>query len=105
MNPIQGELFPLVSALAGEGNMQDAASRSIRALQEAGALDATHSLMVALIMEGARKLDQVFATDKLTIAANQMHARLLDATENFPTVQEAIDDRFTEITEALKNAD
>lgn len=105
MSQMQGELFPSVSAAPRGGPVEQAAGQTIQALKATGTLDASHSLKVELIMQGARALDYEFARAKVSVAAMQLFSKVVDIADGLPTVQQAIDDKFTAMTEALQNAD
>jgi len=108
MGEVQGELFPSVTdALGGERvrAIERAAARTIQALQATGTLDASHSLKVELIMQGARALDVEFARNKVTVAAMQLFSKVVDIADGLPTVQQAINDQFEQMVEALQYAD
>lgn len=74
-------------------------------MQETGTLDASHSLKVELIMQGARALDVEFSRMKVTVAAMQLFSKVVDIADGLPTVQQAINDQFERMTEALADAD
>lgn len=105
MDPEQGELFPSVAAPPGDGPITIAAATTIEALRETGTLDASHSLKVELIMQGARKLDAEFRQGKVTIAAMSLYSKVVDIADGLPTVQQAVDAQFQAMTEALRDAD
>lgn len=105
MDPNQAELFPSVAAPPGEGPITKAAAATIDALRVTGTLDASHSLKVELIMQGARALDIEFHRGKVTVAAMSLYSKVVDIADGLPTVQQAIDDRFQQIAAALADAD
>lgn len=108
MPEVQGELFPSVTAASGGEHVQAierAAARTIEALQATGTLDASHSLKVELIMQGARALDLEFARAKVTVAAMQLFSKVVDIADGLPTVQQAINDQFAQMIEAMADAD
>ena len=105
MADVQGELFPSVAAAGGGRAVEKAAAATIRALQDTGTLDASHSLKVELIMQGARALDVEFSRNKVTVAAMQLFSKVVDIADGLPTVQQAINDQFEQMTKALADAD
>lgn len=105
MSQLQGALFPSLAKAPGGGPVEQAAAQTIQALKETGTLDASHSLKVELIMQGARALDNEFARAKVSVAAMQLFSKVVDIADGLPTVQQAIDDKFTAMTEALQNAE
>lgn len=90
---------------AGGGAIERAACATIAALREHGALDATHTLKVELILQGARALDTEFKFGKVTVAGMQLYARVLDTADGLPTIAEAVSREFERIAEALANAE
>lgn len=105
MQTEQGALFENPRRKAGEGPIELAAERTIEALRTSGTLDATHSLKVELILAGARALDSELSRDKVTVAATTLFSRVVDIADGLPTVQQAIDDQFQKMTEALADAE
>lgn len=90
---------------SGPGSIEAAAESSIEAMREYGAIDATHSLKIALIMAGARALDREFNRDKVTVAATTLFSRVVDIADGLPTVQQAVSDQFAALTKSLQDAD
>lgn len=105
MTYTQDELFPSVSNPSGDGSIERAAAATITALRETGTLDASHSLKVELIMQGARALDREMVKDKITVAATTLFSRVVDIADGLPTVQEAMDAAFTALVKAMEHAD
>lgn len=105
MRAEQGALFENPRRKAGEGPIELAAERTIDALRETGTLDATHSLKVELILAGARALDGELSRDKVTVAATTLFSRVVDIADGLPTVQQAVNDQFAEMTKALADAE
>lgn len=105
MNQFQSELFDLPSTPAGGDGIEKAARATIDALRGSGTLDASHSLKVELIMRGARALDAEFSRSRLSVAAGAMFAKVLDAADDLPTVQEAMNSTFDRLVEQLNDAD
>ena len=105
MRAEQGALFENPRRTPGEGPIELAAERTIEALRESGTLDATHSLKVELILAGARALDSELSREKVTVAATTLFSRVVDIADGLPTVQQAIDDKFAEMTRALADAE
>lgn len=105
MAEVQGELFPLPAEDAVDGAIQAAAARTIRALQETGTLDASHSLKVELIMQGSRALDREMSRQKVTVAATTLFSRVVDIADGLPTVQQAVNDTFEQLTRDMQDAD
>jgi len=105
MTHYQDELFPSVYNPAGDGAIEAAAATTIKALRETGTLDPSHSLKVELIMQGARALDRELAKAKITVAATTLFSRVVDIADGLPTVQEAMDDAFTRLVEAVEHAE
>lgn len=104
MGSEQGELFPSVAAGTGGGPVEAAAAATISALRSTGTLDASHSLKVELIMQGARALDSEFRRGKVTVAATTLFSKVVDIADGLPTVQEAINNEFDRIAKALEHA-
>lgn len=82
--------------------IESAAEETINALRSAGGIDSTHALKVQLIRTGAKALDREFAGGKVTVAATTLFSKVLDAADALPTVQQAVNDSFTRIAEALE---
>lgn len=105
MTYTQDELFPSVNEPAGDGAIELAAATTITALRSTGTLDASHSLKVELIMQGARALDREMVKDKITVAATTLFSRVVDIADGLPTVQEAMDSAFQQLVDAMEHAD
>jgi hypothetical protein len=90
---------------AGPGEIETAARQSIDAMREYGAIDATHSLKIALIMAGSRALDVELSRDKITVAATTLFSRVVDIADGLPTVQEAVNAQFQRLADALADAE
>lgn len=101
----QGELFPSLGVEIEGHPIHDAARATIEALKSTGVLDASHSLKVELILQGSRALDREFKRDKLSVATTTLLAKLVDVAEGLPTVQQAVNDTFITLVEALQNAE
>lgn len=89
----------------GGGLILAAANTTIQALTEHGALDATHTLKVELIRQGAHALDVEFARNKLTVAATTLYTKVIEIADGLPTIQQVVTDKFQQLTESLKNAE
>lgn len=83
--------------------IETAADKTIEALRLAGGIDDTHALKVQLIRTGSKALDREFAGGKVTVAATTLFSKVLDAADALPTVQQAVNDSFTRIAEALES--
>ena len=105
MTAFQSELFEHPSGESGGAGIEKAARSTIEALQQSGTLDASHSLKVELIMRGAKALDLEFSRTRLTVAAGQLFSKVLDAADDLPTVQEAMDDAFNKLVNRMADAD
>lgn len=89
----------------GGGLILAAANATIEALQDHGALDATHTLKVELIRAGAHALDVEFARNKLTVAATTLYTKVIEVADGLPTIQQVVTDQFQQITKALADAE
>lgn len=105
MTEVQGTLDLPEVEHAGGGAIERAACVTIAALREHGALDATHTLKVELILQGARALDAEFRHSKVTVAGMQLYTRVLETADGLPTIAEAVTKEFERITEALADAE
>lgn len=105
MSDEQGVLFDNPYRKDGKGPIEHAAHQSINALKKYNALDATHSLKVELILQGARQLDIEFERMKLTTAAGMLFSRIVDIADGLPTVQQAVSNEFDRIAAALADAE
>ncbi|MDR3067990.1 MAG: hypothetical protein LBU50_00585 [Cellulomonas sp.] len=81
--------------------IEKAADATIEALRESGCIDATHALKVQLIRTGAKALDREFAGQKVGVAATTLFSKVLDAADELPTVQQAVNDTFERLAAAL----
>src|SRR5690625_4043487 len=105
MRYFQSELFDNPSGPDGGAGIEQAARATIDALRQSGTMDASHSLKVELIMRGAKALDAEFARSRLSVAAGQLFSKVLDAADELPTVQEAMDDAFQRLVARMADAD
>lgn len=105
MVDVQGELFPTVYSLPGGGPIEAAAATTVKALRDTGTLDASHSLKVELIMQGAKALDSELRRGKITVAATTLFSKVVDISDGLPTVQQAVNDTFADIVTALQGDD
>lgn len=105
MTYFQSELFETPSESSGGSAIEAAARATIKALAESGTLDASHSLKVELIMRGAKALDREFQRNQLSVAAGQLFSKVLDAADELPTVQEAMDDAFQRLVKNLADVE
>lgn len=105
MTEVQGELELPEDKHAGGGDIEAAAAATISALREHGALDATHTLKVELILQGARKLDREFNYGKVTVAAMSLFSKVVDIADGLPTVQQIVSAEFERIVGALADAE
>ena len=105
MHAEQGELFKNPHRKDGEGAIEYAARRTIEALRQYNALDATHSLKVELILAGSRALDYELTRDKVTVAATTLFSRVVDIADGLPDVKRAVTTEFERMVAALDDAD
>lgn len=105
MRYFQSELFENATDESGGAGIEQAARATITALLKSGTLDESHSLKVELIMRGAKALDAEFSRSRLSVAAGQLFSKVLDAADDLPTVQEAMDDAFSRLVGALDDVD
>lgn len=105
MRYFQSELFENATDESGGAGIEQAARATIGALMQSGTLDESHSLKVELIMRGAKALDAEFSRSRLSVAAGQLFSKVLDAADDLPTVQEAMDDAFSRLVGALDDVD
>lgn len=89
----------------GGGLILAAANATITALNEHGALDATHTLKVELIRAGAHALDVEFAKNKLTVAATTLYTKVIEVADGLPTIQQVVSTQFEQMVDALNAAD
>lgn len=86
------------------GPIETAALATVEALRSHGALDATHTLKVELIKQGARALDREFHHAKVTVAAMTLYSKVIDIADGLPTIAEAVTKEFAAIVKALEDA-
>lgn len=98
-------LFDVVQDTGPAGPILAAANATIAALQDHGALDATHSLKIELIRSGSRALDREMQARKVTVAAMTLFAKVVDVADGLPTIAQAVDDTFTALVKALEDSD